>query len=325
MEARAIRIAAHGGPEVMRVERVEVGDPAPGQARIRQTAIGVNFVDVYHRTGLYPSRLPAGLGSEAVGVVEAVGDGVVDVMVGQRVGICGGPTDAYADRRLVPADRLIPLPASISDEVAASALLKGMTVEYLIRRTFVAQRGQTMLWHAAAGGVGSIASQWLAHLGVTVIGTVGTDEKAERARAHGCSEVIVYTREDFVARVRDITSGAGVPVVYDSVGKATIAGSLDCLAPRGLLVSFGNASGKPDPLDLLVLSQKGSLYVTRPQLHTYTARRDEMLAAASALFEVIARGVVHVAPSARFPLEQASEAHRALEGRVTTGSIVLVP
>lgn len=325
MPSRAIRIHAHGGPEVMRLEEVDVGAPGPGQARMRSTAIGVNFVDTYHRSGLYPLPLPAGLGSEAAGVVEAIGPGVSDVRIGQRVGICSGPVGAYAERRLVPADRLVPLPDTIPDDVAAASMLKGMTVEYLIRRTFAVQAGQTVLVHAAAGGVGTLACQWLAHLGATVIGTVSSDAKAAHARAHGCAHPIVTSREDFVARTRELTGGAGVPVVYDSIGKDTVSRSLDCLMPRGLLVSFGNASGKPDPLDLLTLSQKGSLYVTRPTLATYVASRAELLASAGALFDVIARGAVRVTPSARFALADAAAAHRALESRATTGSIVLVP
>ena len=323
MHTRTIRIHQHGGPDVLRLETIDVGEPGPGQARVRHTAIGVNFIDTYHRSGLYPMTLPATVGSEAAGVVEAVGPGVSEVAVGDRVGFASGPTGTYCERRLVPADRLIPLPDAISDEVAAASMLKGMTVEYLVQRTFAVQRGQTVLWHAAAGGVGTIATQWLADLGATVIGTVGSDAKAERARAHGCAHTIVYTREDFVARTREITGGAGVPVVYDAVGRTTIPGSLDCLAPRGLLVSFGNASGKPDPIDLLVLSQKGSLYVTRPTLHTYVAKREDLLASAKALFDRIARGVIRVAPSETYPLERAADAHRALESRRTTGSIVL--
>ncbi|UJR85568.1 quinone oxidoreductase family protein [Sandaracinus amylolyticus] len=323
MKSRTIRIHTPGGPEVLRLETIDVGEPGPGQARVRHTAIGVNFIDTYHRSGLYPMPLPATIGSEAAGVVEAIGPGVTDVRVGDRVGFASGPVGTYCERRLVPADRLIPLPDAISDEVAAASMLKGMTVEYLVQRTFAVQRGQTVLWHAAAGGVGTIASQWLADLGAIVIGTVGSDEKAEQARANGCAHTIVYTREDFVARTREITGGAGVPVVYDSVGRTTIMRSLDCLAPRGLLVSFGNASGKPDPLDLLVLSAKGSLYVTRPSLNAYVASRAELLASAKALFDRIARGAIGAAPTTTFALEDAAEAHRALESRATTGSVIL--
>lgn len=326
MKTRAIRIAEHGGPEVMRLEEVEVGEPGPGEALLRHAAIGLNFIDTYHRTGLYAvPRLPTGLGMEGAGVIEALGEGVRDLEIGQRVAYAGGALGAYAERRVLPAHRLVPLPSSISDEEAAAALLKGMTVEYLIRRTHAVRAGETVLWHAAAGGVGLIAMQWLAHLGVTVIGTVSSDEKAELARAHGCHHTIVYTREDFVTRVREITGGAMVPVVYDSVGRATFPASLDCLRPRGLFVGFGNASGKPAPFDMQILSLKGSLYLTRPTLATYTASREDLLASARALFEVIEAGAVKVRVQQRFALAEAAEAHRALEARATTGSSVLVP
>src|SRR5690606_9607270 len=252
----AIRIHRHGGPEVLSYEEVEVGAPGPGEVLVRHRAVGINFVDTYVRSGLYPvPSLPSGIGWGAAGVVEAVGDGVDDLSVGQRVAYATGPLGAYAERRIVPADRLVPLPDAIADEVAAASMLKGMTVEYLVRRTYPVKAGETVLWHAAAGGVGLIACQWLKHLGATVIGTVSSDEKAELARAHGCDHTIVYTREDFVARARAITGGAGLPVVYDSVGRATFPASLDCLRPRGMFVSFGNASGKPDPFDMAVLAQ----------------------------------------------------------------------
>jgi NADPH2:quinone reductase len=319
----AIRIHDHGGPEVLRYEEVDVGDPGPGQARVRHTAVGLNFIDTYHRSGLYPTELPSGLGMEAAGVVEAVGEGVADLEPGQRVAYAGGGPGAYAEARLIAADRLVPLPDDIEDEVAAAAMLKGMTVEYLVRRCHAVQRGDTVLWHAAAGGVGLLAMQWLKHLGATVIGTVGSDEKAERARAHGCDHPVVYSREDFVARVEELTDGAKLPVVYDSVGKATFAKSLDCLRPRGLMVSFGNASGKPEPLDVVTLSQKGSLYLTRPSLMTYTAAREDLLESARALFEVIREGAVRVEVNQRFALKDAAEAHRALEARQTTGSTIL--
>jgi NADPH2:quinone reductase len=326
MKTRAIRIHEHGGPEVLRFDEIDIGAPGPGEALVRHTAIGVNFIDTYHRTGLYAvPALPTGIGSEAAGVVEALGEGVRDLEVGQRVGYATGPIGAYAERRIVPANRLVPLPDDIDDEVAAASMLKGMTVEYLIHRTYRVQRGDTVLWHAAAGGVGLIACQWLAHLGATVIGTVSSDEKAELARAHGCHHTIVYTREDFVARVREITSGKLLPVVYDSVGRATFPASLDCLRPRGLFVGFGNASGKPDPFDMQILAQKGSLYLTRPTLYAYTASREELLASARALFDVIAAGAVKIEIRQRFPLRDAGEAHRALESRATTGSTVLVP
>jgi NADPH2:quinone reductase len=323
---RAVRIHTTGGPEVLRLETLPVPTPGPGQALVRHTAIGVNFIDVYHRTGLYPlASLPHGLGMEAAGVVEAVGPDVHEVRVGDRVGCTSGPPGAYAELRAVAADRLVPLPAHVDDATAAAVLLKGMTVEFLIRRCFPVAAGQTVLWHAAAGGVGLLACQWLAHLGVEVIGTVSSDAKAELARRHGCTHVIVYTRERFPDRVRELTGGRGVPVVFDSVGKDTFLGSLDCLAPRGTYVGFGNASGKPDPFDLGLLAQKGSLYVTRPTLMTYTAARDELLASAAALFEVLQRGRLHVHIGERFPLEQVAEAHRRLEARSTTGSSLLLP
>lgn len=304
---------------------IELSPPARGEARVRHAAIGVNYIDTYHRTGLYPMALPFVPGVEAAGMVEAVGEGVESVRVGERVGYCAAGVGAYAEARNVPADRLIAIPPAVSDEVAAASMLKGMTAEYLIRRTYVVKRGETVLFHAAAGGVGLLATQWLAHLGATVIGTVGSDEKAEIARAHGCRHAIVYTKEDFVERTRGITGKKGVPVVYDSVGKDTVMRSLDCLSPRGLLVSFGNASGKPDPLDLLTLSAKGSLYVTRPSLFAYVATRDELVASAAALFDVLERGAVRAEARWRFPLAEAAEAHRVLEARKTTGSIVLVP
>lgn len=325
IDARAIRIAAVGGPDAMRLEDVRLAPPGPGEARVRHTAIGVNFIDTYHRTGLYPLPLPAGIGMEAAGVVEAVGDAVSNVAVGDRVGYCQAGIGAYATHRNVEGARLVRLPAHVSDELAAASMLKGMTVEYLIRRTFRVEAGMTVLFHAAAGGVGSLACQWLSHLGATVIGTVSSDAKAEVARASGCTHPIVTAREDFVARTRELTGGAKVPVVYDSVGKDTLLRSLDCLAPRGLLVSFGNASGKPDPLELLLLSQKGSLYVTRPTLATYVASRVDLEESARALFDAIERGWVRPEVRHRFPLADAAEAHRALESRATTGSVVLVP
>ncbi|MEC7523284.1 MAG: quinone oxidoreductase [Myxococcota bacterium] len=321
---RAIRIHEHGGPEVMRLEDVDVGEPGPGEARVRHAAVGLNFIDTYHRTGLYPVSLPSGLGMEAAGVIEAVGEGVTELSPGQRVAYAAGPPGAYAEARVVAADRLVPLPNAVDDEAAAAAMLKGMTVEYLIRRTHRVSAGETVLLHAAAGGVGLVACQWLKHLGATVIGTVGSDEKAELARAHGCDHPIVYTREDFAARVRELVPG-GVPVVYDSVGAATFEASLDCLAPRGLMVSFGNASGKPPALEVGALAQKGSLFLTRPTLMTYVAARADLLESAAAVFDVIARGAVTIAIGQRFPLADAAEAHRALEDRATTGSTVLIP
>jgi NADPH2:quinone reductase len=323
--AKAVRFERVGGPEVLRLEEVAVGEPGDGQARVRHTAVGVNFIDTYHRTGLYALPLPSGIGVEGAGVVEAVGKGVAHVKPGDRVGYAGGAPGSYAEVRVMGADRLVPLPDGISDRQAAGAMLKGLTVQYLTRRTYPVKAGETVLLHAAAGGVGLIACQWLKALGATVIGTVGSDEKAALARAHGCDHPIVYTREDFVARVRELTKGAGVPVVYDSVGKATFQGSLDCLRPRGLMVTFGNASGPVPPLDLLQLSAKGSLFVTRPTLAGYTGTRDELDAAAHELFEVIGSGKVKIEVSATYPLADAARAHGDLEGRRTTGSIVLVP
>jgi NADPH2:quinone reductase len=322
---KAIVVHEHGGPEVLRVVEVDVPRPAPGQALVRHRAIGVNFIDTYHRTGLYPNATPHGLGMEAAGVVEAVGDGVHDVAVGDRVAYASGPPGAYAELRAIAADRLVRLPSAIDDERAAAMLLKGMTVEYLIRRTFRVESGMTVLFHAAAGGVGLIACQWLAHLGATVIGTVGSEQKAELARAHGCTHTILYKKEDFVTRVRELTDGRGVPVVYDSVGKTTVARSLDCLQRRGMLVGFGNASGKPDAFDMSILSQKGSLFLTRPVLFDYTADRADLLASASALFEVVANGAVKIDVHQRFPLTEARAAHEALESRETTGSTILLP
>jgi NADPH2:quinone reductase len=321
---RVVRFHETGGPEVLRVEELELPAPGPGEVRVRHTAIGLNYVDTYHRSGLYPpGPLPAELGMEAAGVVERVGPGVTEFELGQRVGYATGRPGAYAEARNVQAVRLIPLPDGVDEATAAAILLKGMTAEYLVRRTYPVQAGQPVLLHAAAGGVGIIASQWLAHLGATVIGTVGSDDKASLARGYGCHYPIVYTREDFVSRVRELTSGRGVPVVYDSVGRATFGGSLECLAPRGLLVSFGNASGKPDPIDPGVLGTKGSLYLTRPSLFTYVATRAELLASAQALFEMVLAGAIKVRIGQRWPLAQVVQAHRALESRATTGSTVL--
>jgi NADPH2:quinone reductase len=322
---KAIRFHTAGGPDALRWEDVEVGAPGAGQARVRHTAVGVNYIDTYHRSGLYPIPLPNGLGSEGAGAVEAVGPGVTVVKPGDRVAYAGGPPGSYAEVRLLPADRLVRLPDGITDRQAAAIMLKGMTVQYLIRRTYRVRPGDTVLFHAAAGGVGLIACQWLKALGATVIGTVGSDAKAEVARAHGCNHPIVYTREDFPRRVREITGGQGVPVVYDSVGKSTFAGSLDCLRPLGLLVSFGNASGPVPPFELGVLAQKGSLYVTRPTLVTYTATRADLEATAKDLFDVVTAGKVKVEISRTYALKDAAQVHRELEGRKTTGSIVMVP
>ena len=323
--AKAIRFGKTGGPEVLRLEEVPVGEPGPGQARVRHTAIGVNFIDTYHRGGLYPIPLPSGLGSEGAGVVEAVGEGVLHVKPGDRVAYAGGPPGAYAEARVMPADRLLRLPEGIDDPRAAAMMLKGLTVQYLIRRTHRVKAGETVLWHAAAGGVGTIMVQWLKALGATVIGTAGSDDKAALAKAHGADHVVVYTRESFPERVRALTAGKGVPVVYDSVGKSTFTGSLDCLQPLGLMVSFGNASGAVQAFDLGILAQKGSLFVTRPTLVTYTATREDLEAAATDLFEVVRSGKVKIEVGRTYPLADAAQAHRDLEERKTTGSIVLLP
>ena len=321
---KAVRFHEHGGPEVLRYEDVPVGDPGPGQARIRHTAIGVNFVDTYQRSGLYPMPLPMVAGNEGAGVVEAVGSGVTAVKSGDRIAYTGLP-GSYCEQRLVPADRLVKLPQGIGDEQAASMMLKGLTVHYLIHSTYAVKKGETVLWHAAAGGVGLIACQWLQALGVTVIGTAGSDEKCALARAHGAAHVINYSRESFVERVKGITLGKGVPVVYDAVGKTTWDGSLDCLRPRGLMVSFGNASGAVPPVNLGILSTKGSLYVTRPTLATYIASQAELVERSTSLFERVTSGKLRIETTARYTLADAAQAHRDLEGRKTTGSVVLTP
>jgi NADPH:quinone reductase len=323
--AKVVRFHATGGPEVLRWEDVEVGEPGEGQARVRHTAVGVNFIDTYHRSGLYPLPLPSGIGSEAAGVVEAVGPGVSVVRPGDRVAYAGGPPGSYSEARLIPASILVPIPDGVSDETAAAVMLKGMTAQYLIRRSYRVKAGETVLFHAAAGGVGLIACQWLQALGATVIGTVGSNEKMAVARAHGCSHVVVSSREDIVKRVREITGGAGVPVVYDSVGKDTFLTSLDCLKPLGLLVSYGNSSGKVAPFDIGILSQKGSLYLTRPTLATFTATRADLEATAKEVFDVIREGKVKVEVRHTYPLADAERVHRDLEGRRTVGSIVITP
>lgn len=326
MRAHAIRFAHTGGPEVLHWEEVELPSPGPGDALVRHTAIGVNFIDVYHRTGLYPvPSLPSGIGMEAAGVVEGVGEGVTEVGVGDRVAYATAPIGAYATWRCVPAARLVRIPPGISDEEAAAMMLKGMTAQYLLRRTYRVQPGEQIVFYAAAGGVGSIACQWAKHLGAEVIGVVGSDEKAALARSFGCAHTIVYTRERVTDRVREITGGKGVPVVYDSVGKATFFDSLDCLAARGLMVSFGNASGLVPPFDIQQLAWRGSLYLTRPTLATYTATREELQAAAGELFDVVLSRAVRIHIGQRFALREAQAAHRALESRTTTGAIVLLP
>jgi len=321
----AIRFHATGGPEVMQFEAVEVGEPGPGQARVRHTAVGVNYIDTYHRGGLYPLPLPSGLGNEAAGVVEAVGAGVDWVEPGDRVATGTGPLGAYSTARIVQADRLVKLPDGIDDRTAAAIMLKGLTAQYLLRQTFPLTGGETILFHAAAGGVGLIACQWAHALGVTVIGTVGSDAKAKLAREHGCAHTIVYTRENFVERVKEITGGKGVPVVYDGVGKETFPASLDCLSPRGTFVSFGNASGSVPPFNLMLLAQKGSLYATRPTLVNFATDRASLGAMAGELFGMVRSGKIKVEIPQTFPLAQAADAHRALQGRQTTGSTLLLP
>lgn len=320
----AIRIHETGGPDVLNWDEISVGEPGPGEIRVRQTAVGLNYIDTYHRSGLYPMNLPAVIGMEAAGVVEALGAGVGGFAIGDRIAY-GTSLGAYADARVMPADKAIKLPDAIPDQTAAAMMLQGMTVEYLIRRTYKVQAGETVLLHAAAGGVGLIASQWLNHLGATVIGTVGSDEKGELAKAHGCHHIINYRSQDFVAEVKRLTEGLGVPVVFDGVGKDTFDGSLDCLQPRGLMVSYGNASGPVAPVNVIDLSTKGSLYLTRPTLGTYTATRADLEQSANALMEVVASGAVKIEVKQTYPLQDAVKAHRDLEGRKTTGSTVLLP
>jgi len=321
----AIRVHEYGGPEVLKWERIEVGDPGPGEVKIRQTAIGLNFIDVYQRTGHYPQpSLPFILGSEGAGVVTAVGPDVPDLKVGRHVAYAG-VTGAYAEERLVSADRVVKIPKGISNEIAASIMLKGMTAQYLLRRTYEVGRGTTLLFHAAAGGVGLIACQWAASLGATVIGTVGSAGKALISRAHGCDYVINSREEDFVAKVKDYTKGEGVDVVYDSVGKDTFPGSLDCLKPLGMWVSFGQSSGPVPEFKITLLSQKGSLFATRPSLPHYTATRKDLVATANDLFDTVLDGKIRVAVNQTYALADAAKAHRDLGSRMTTGSTVLVP
>jgi len=323
--AKAFRFHKAGGPEVMQFEDVTVGDPGPGQARVRHTAIGVNYIDTYHRTGMYPLQLPSSIGMEGAGVVEAVGSGVTAIKQGDRVAYTGQPPGSYAEARLFAADRLVKLPEGISDEQAASIMLKGMTAHYLTHLTYAVKPGDTVLFHAAAGGVGLIACQWLKVIGATVIGTVGSDDKAKIAKAHGCDHTIVYTRENFVERVKEITGGKGVAVVYDSVGKTTFEGSLDCLRPRGLLALFGNSSGPVAAFNTGLLAQKGSLYLTRPTLFTYIAANEALQSAAKALFDVVRSGKVKIEITGRYKLADAVQVHRDLEGRKTTGSVIMLP
>jgi NADPH2:quinone reductase len=321
----AIRFHKNGGPEVLQWESVEVGEPGAGEARVRHTAIGVNYIDTYHRSGLYKLALPSGLGTEGAGIVEAVGTGVTDVRPGDRVAYSGGPLGAYSEVRVMPADRLVKLPEGVSDKLAATLMLKGLTVQYLFRQTFPLKGGETILFHAAAGGIGLIACQWARALGVTMIGTVGSDEKAALAKANGCAHTIVYTRENFGERVKQLTGGKGVPVVYDGVGKDTFPASLDCLSPRGMFVSFGNASGPIPAFDILLLSQKGSLYATRPTLATYTASRAATLAMCEDMYSLVLAGKLANEPRQTYALKDAAQAHRDLESRKTTGATVLLP
>lgn len=320
--SHAIRVHQVGGPEVLRWEKVEVGQPGRGQVRLRQEAAGLNFIDVYHRNGLYPQPLPFTPGTEGAGVVEAVGDDVDKLKPGDRVAYAG-PIGGYAELRLIGADRLVKLPDSISSEQAAGMMLQGITAQMLLRSVFPVAKGDTILIHAAAGGVGLIMCQWAKSLGATVIGTVGTEEKAELAREHGCDHPIVYSRQNFVAEVNRITGGEKLPVVYDSVGRDTFTRSLDCLKPRGLMVSFGQSSGAVEPFSPNILAQKGSLYLTRPTMFTYTTTREQLEQSASELFDIVASGKVKIEVQQRFPLKQAAEAHRELQARRTTGSTIL--
>jgi NADPH2:quinone reductase len=321
---KAIRIHQNGGPEVLRYEDVELPAPAAGQVRLRHTAIGINFIDIYHRTGLYKQPLPLTLGSEAAGVVEALGIGVTTLKIGDRVAyaVAGG---AYAEANNVAADKLVKLPAAVSDEDAAAALLKGMTVQYLLTRTYAVNPGETILFHAAAGGVGLIAGQWAKYLGATTIGTVGSEEKIALAKSHGYDHVLNLAKDDWVKRVRELTGDEGVPVVYDGIGKATWDGSLNCLAVRGMMVSFGNASGAVPAFEPGILSAKGSLYVTRPTLGSYTRNAEELQQTADDLFAVIASGAVKIEINQRFKLSEAAKAQEALQSRKTTGATILLP
>ena len=321
----AIKIHQTGGPEVLSWEAIDLPAPAAGEARVHHEAVGLNYIDTYHRTGLYPLPLPSGIGLEGAGVVEAIGPGVSEVKVGDRVAYAGGPIGAYAEARNIPAHRLLKLPDSISFDTAAAMMLQGLTAAYLLRKTYRVQAGDAVLIHAAAGGVGLIACQWAKALGATVIGTVGSAAKAELAKAHGCDHVINYSTENFTQRVREITGGEGVPVVYDGVGKDTFMGSLDSLRPLGMMVAFGNASGPVPPFDLLLLSQKGSLFITRPTLAGYTAKRSDLEELGDELFGVVAAGQVRIEVHQRYALKDAAQAHRDLEARKTTGSTTLIP
>ncbi|WP_430437580.1 quinone oxidoreductase family protein [Oceanibaculum nanhaiense] len=322
---QAIRIQQPGGPEVMQWQEIDLPAPGPGQALVRHTAVGLNYIDTYHRSGLYNLPMPAGIGMEGAGTVEAVGPDVKDLVAGDRVAYAAGPPGSYSEARIIAADRLVKIPEGVSDQQAAAMMLKGLTTQYLIRRIYKVKEGDTILMHAAAGGVGLILCQWAAALGATVIGTVGSKDKAELAKAHGCHHTILYREEDFVERVKEITAGKGVPVVYDGVGKDTFMKSLDCLSPLGLMVAFGQSSGNVPPLELGVLSAKGSLFLTRPTLVTYTAKREDLVASANDLFDAVKSGKVKIDINQTYPLKDVVKAHQDLEARKTTGSTVFLP
>jgi len=322
---RAIRFSKTGAPEVLTLENIYLPAPKPGQVRVRHTAIGVNFIDTYHRSGLYHVPLPSGLGLEAAGVIDALGDGVTQLKAGERVAYCSGPIGAYAEANNVPVDRVVKLPAAVSDDVAAAALLKGLTAQYLLKQTYPVKAGETIVFHSAAGGVGLIGAQWAKHLGATVIGTVGHADKIALAKANGSAHVLNIKTDDWVKKVRALTNGEGVPVVYDSIGKDTFEGSLDCLAVRGMMVSFGNSSGAVPPFQPGLLSAKGSLYITRPTLAHYTRNAKELQEAADDLFAMLASGAVKITIGQRFPLDQARAAHEALHSGRTTGATILTP
>ena len=325
MKSKAIRLNEYGGPEVLSYETIELPEPGPGEARVRHTAIGLNFIDTYHRSGLYPMDFPAGLGTEAAGVVDAVGPDVNDVQPGDRIVYTGMPPGAYAEYRNYAADKLAKIPAGVTDEQAAAAFLKGLTAWYLLHRSYPVKPGDPVLLYAAAGGVGLLAAQWAKHLGATVIGVVSTDAKAKLSRENGCDHIIMANDDDIAGAVRKLTGGDGVAAVYDSIGKDTFMTSLDCLRPHGVMVTFGNASGPVEPFAPAELAKRHSLFVTRPVLFDFIASRDDLTGAADALFDVIASGAVNVTVNQRYPLAEAAKAHRDLEGRKTTGSTILVP
>ena len=325
MKTNAIRVHKQGGPEEMKWETVDLPTIKEGEVLIKHTAIGLNYIDTYHRSGLYPMPVPLTLGIEGAGIIEEVGENVNDLKVGNRVAYASPPTGSYAEAKVMPAARLVKIPDNISDEIAAAIMLKGMTVEYLVRRTYNVKAGQTVLFHAAAGGVGLIACQWLKAIGATTIGTVGSEEKAALAKANGCDHTILYRKENFVDKVKEITNGKGVPVVYDGIGKDTFVQGFDCLSPLGLMVIFGNASGNAPPLETGILAAKGSLYVTRPTLMTYNAKREDLVDSAQQLFNMVGSGKINITINARYALKDAAQAHKDLESRKTTGSTLLMP